>query len=64
MRDEFLDGDFFLHLDEMKYVLERWRMDYNHYRLHSSLSCMTPAGFAHLCRQTAGFGRNHPCLTN
>ena len=51
MRDELLDGELFLHLDETKYVVERWRMDYNHYRPHSSLGYMTPAGFAALCRQ-------------
>ena len=27
-------------------------MGYNHYRPHSSLSYMTPAGFAQLCRET------------
>ena len=32
MRDELLDGELFLHIDEMKYVVERWRMDYNLYR--------------------------------
>ncbi len=26
-------------------------MDYNHYRPHTSLSCMTPGGFAELCRE-------------
>jgi transposase InsO family protein len=26
MRDELLDGELFLHIDEMKYVVERWRM--------------------------------------
>jgi len=51
MRDELLNGELFLHIDEMKYVVERWRMDYNHYRPHSSLGYMTPAGFAELCRQ-------------
>jgi putative transposase len=56
MRDELLDGELFLHLNEMKYVVERWRMDYNHYRPHSSLGYMTPAGFAELCRQ-AGYLR-------
>jgi putative transposase len=50
MRDELLDGELFLHLDEMKYVVERWRMDYNHYRPHSSLGYQTPAGFAEQCR--------------
>jgi transposase InsO family protein len=51
MRDELLDGELFLHIDEMKYVVERWRMDYNHYRPHSSLRYMTPAGFAEQCRE-------------
>jgi transposase InsO family protein len=63
MRDELLDGELFLHIDEMKYVVERWRMDYNHYRPHSSLGYTTPAGFAELCRQ-AGYMRPHtPVLT-
>lgn len=51
MRDELLNGELFLRIDEMKCVVERWRMDYNHYRPHSSLGHMTPAGFAELCRQ-------------
>jgi len=46
MRDELLNGELFLHLDERKYVVERWRMDYNHYRPHSGLDYMTPARFA------------------
>ena len=31
-----------------KYV-DRWRMDYNHYRPHSSLDYMAPAAFAAKC---------------
>jgi putative transposase len=58
MRDELLNGELFLHIDEMKYVVERWRMDYNHYRPHSSLGYMTPAGFAELCHE-AGCVRPH-----
>lgn len=52
MRDELLDGEIFLTLAEIKYVVNRWRMDYNHYRLHSSLSYITPADFARLCVET------------
>ena len=63
MRDELLDGELFLHIDEMKYVVERWRMDYNHYRPHSSLGYMTPAGFAGLCQQ-AGCVRPHTPVPN
>ena len=52
MRDELLDGEIFLTLAETKYVVNRWRMDYNHYRPHSSLEYMTPAEFAKLCIDT------------
>ena len=62
MRDELLDGELFLHLDEMKYVVERWRMDYNHYRPHSSLGYMTPADFAELCRQAGCIRPQTPVL--
>jgi putative transposase len=63
MRDELLDGELFLHLDETKYVVERWRMDYNHYRPHSSLGYMTPAGFAELCRQVGCIRPQTPALS-
>ncbi len=62
MRDELLDGELFLHIDETKYVVERWRMDYNHYRPHSSLSYMTPAGFAELCCQARCIRPHTPVL--
>ena len=52
MRDELLDGEIFLTLAETKYVVDRWRMDYNHYRPHSSLEYMTPSEFAKLCIET------------
>ena len=45
----FFNGEIFLHIDELRYVAERWRMDYNHYRPHSSLGYMTPAEYAKLC---------------
>ncbi|WP_146682696.1 integrase core domain-containing protein [Limihaloglobus sulfuriphilus] len=52
MRDELINGEIFLSLVELKYVVNRWRMDYNHYRPHSSLSSMTPADFGRLCIET------------
>jgi transposase InsO family protein len=58
MRHELLDGESFLHIDETKYVVERGRMDYNHYRPYSSLGYMTPTGFAELFRR-AGCIRPH-----
>jgi len=49
LRDELLDRELFLHIDELRYVGDRWRMDYNHYRPHSSLDYMAPAAFAAKC---------------
>ncbi len=49
LRDELLNRELFLHIDELKYVADRWRMDYNHYRPHSSLDYTAPAVFAAMC---------------
>jgi transposase InsO family protein len=49
LRDEKLNRELFLHIDELRYVANRWRMDYNHYRPHSSLNYMAPAAFAAKC---------------
>ncbi len=38
-----------MHIDEIKYVAHRWRMDYNHYQPHSSLDYMAPAAVAARC---------------
>jgi transposase InsO family protein len=46
LRDELPDRELFLSLEEAKYVAERWRLDYNHHRPHSSLGWQTPAAFA------------------
>ena len=49
LRDELLDRELFLHIDEVRYVVDRWRMDYNHYRPHSSLGYVSPVAFAATC---------------
>ena len=49
LRDEFLNRELFLHIDELRYIADRWRMDYNHYRPHSSLDYRAPAAFATKC---------------
>ena len=49
LRDECLNGELFLSLTEARYVVDRWRMDYNHHRPHSRLNWMTPAAFAGAC---------------
>lgn len=55
LRDECLDGELFLNRIETQYVVDRWRLDYNHYRPHSMLGWMAPAAFAAMCR-----GRRRP----
>ncbi len=59
LRDECLNGELFLNLAEARYVVERWRLDYNHHRPHSRLSWQTPATFAASC-VPAGSATPHP----
>ena len=49
LRDECLDGELFLSLAEARYIVERWRLDYNHHRPHSRLGWQSPAAFAATC---------------
>ena len=46
LRDELLNGELFLSLAEARYVLDQWRLDYNHRRPHSSLNWQPPAAYA------------------
>jgi putative transposase len=46
LRDELLNGELFLSLAEARYVLDQWRLDYNHRRPHSSLDWLTLAAFS------------------
>jgi putative transposase len=59
LRDECLDGDLFLSLAEANYVVDRWRLDYNHYRPHSAVDWMTPAALAARCA-APGSATSHP----
>ena len=45
-RDECLETNWFLSLENAKNKLEAWRLDYNGYRPHSSLGQLTPKEFA------------------
>lgn len=49
LRDELLNRELFLSLEEARWVIDRWRLDYNHHRLHSALDYQTPAAFAAGC---------------
>jgi transposase InsO family protein len=48
LRNECLDGELFLCLSEAKYIVDRWRLDYNYHRPHR-LDWITPAAYAALC---------------
>jgi transposase InsO family protein len=49
LRDELLNRELFLSLEETRWVVDRWRLDYNHQRPHSALDYQTPAAFAAGC---------------
>ncbi len=49
LEDECLSGELFCSLAEARYVVDRWRLDYNHHRPHSRLGWMTPAAYAASC---------------
>jgi putative transposase len=49
LRDELLNRELFLSLGEVRWVIDRWRVDYNHRRPHSALGYQTPAAFAAGC---------------
>jgi transposase InsO family protein len=49
LRDELLNRELFLSLEEARWVIDRWRLDYNHQRPHSALDYQTPAAFAAGC---------------
>ena len=51
LRDELLNVEEFAHVAEARSAAERWQLDYNHHRPHSSLDYQTPAEFASVCRK-------------
>ena len=46
LRDECLNTNWFLSIEDAQEKLESWRVDYNEFRPHSSLGNMTPSDFA------------------
>jgi transposase InsO family protein len=46
LRDEHLNVNQFLSLENAREQIERWRLDYNAIRPHSSLGNLTPRGYA------------------
>lgn len=51
-RDECLNTHWFLSLDDAREKIEKWRMDYNCFRPHSSIGDTAPAVFAKTFRVT------------
>lgn len=43
LRDEFLNGEIFYSIKELRVLTERWRIHYNTVRPHSSLGYRPPA---------------------
>jgi len=46
-RDECLNENQFISLNEAREIIERWRIDYNAFRPHASLGNRTPEEFVH-----------------
>ena len=49
LSNELLNRELFIGIDELRYIADRFRMDYDHYHPHSSPDYMTPASFAAIC---------------
>ncbi len=52
LRDEFLNGEIFYSIKELRVLAERWRVHYNTIRPHSSLGYRPPAPEAWLTSKT------------
>ncbi len=52
LRDEFLNGEIFYSIKELRVLAERWRVHYNTIRPHSSLGYRSPAPEARLTNNT------------
>jgi putative transposase len=60
VREECLNENWFLNLDDARQGIEKWRHEYNHDRPHSALGNAPPAEFAALRRPTASSGLQTP----
>jgi putative transposase len=47
LRDECLNANQFLSIDDARSKIEAWRTDYNHHRPHSALGQLTPSEYLH-----------------
>ncbi len=66
-RDELLNREHSLRFEEACWLIDRWRLNYNHHRIHSSLDHQTPAAYAEGCLLPASATpqpQEHSCFTN
>jgi putative transposase len=56
LRDEFLNGELFYSMKELRVLAERWRVHFNTVRPHSSLGYKPPAPEAQLTSNSKGHG--------
>lgn len=52
-RDECLNTNWFMSLEDARQEIEIWKNDYNEFRPHSALTNRTPADFARQAREIA-----------
>jgi putative transposase len=57
LRNEFLNGEIFYSMKEIRVLAERWRVHYNTVRPHSSLGYRPPAPEAWLIETSQGYGK-------
>jgi putative transposase len=48
-RQELLDRELFLGLEDARWCVDRWCLDYNHHRPHRLLGYVSPAELAARC---------------
>ena len=56
LRDEFLNGEIFYSIKELRVLAVRWRVHYNTIRPHSSLGYRPPAPQTWLASNNTGYG--------
>ncbi len=54
VRDECLNVDWFPSMEDAREKIEKWRRDYNEFRLHSSLEDLTPRQLVGKCMSSLG----------
>jgi len=63
-RDECLNENWFINLDDARQKIEEWRMDYNQRRPHSALDYLTPEEFARTVETGCGNDGGRAALEN